>query len=106
MDKTQGNKYQDDDIIRNYYEGRNQPSYVRIHASLLFTFEGTYVLPKVSSRVIKKLIKSTIKVTYVNYLNYLFYAVRIEALTYEGTVRRLDYLFTGYLANVAGRICS
>jgi predicted PolB exonuclease-like 3'-5' exonuclease len=55
---------------------------------------------------IKKLIKSTIKVTYVNYLNYLFYAVRIEALTYEGTVRRLDYLFTGYLANVAGRICS
>ena len=37
MDKTQGNKYQDDDIIRNYYEGKNQPSYVRIH-TVIFLF--------------------------------------------------------------------
>ena len=61
---------------------KNQPSYVRIHASLLFTF----VLPKVSSRVYKKAYKKHYK-SYVRkqYLNYLFYAVRIEALTYEGT---------------------
>ena len=65
---------------------KNQPSYVRIHASLLFTFEGTFVLPKVSSRVYKKAYKKHYK-SYVRklYLNYLFYAVRIEALTYEGT---------------------
>ena len=71
MDKTQGNKYQDDDIIRNYYEGKNQPSYVRIHASLLFTFEGTYVLPKVSSRVYKKAYKKHYK-SYVRKLLKLF----------------------------------
>ena len=43
---------------------KNQPSYVRIHASLLFTF----VLPKVSSRVYKKAYKKHYKsYTYVNY---------------------------------------
>ena len=43
-------------------------------------------LPKVSSRVYKKAYKKHYK-SYVRklYLNYLFYAVRIEALTYEGT---------------------
>ena len=39
---------------------KNQPSYVRIHASLLFTFVPSYYRMKVSSRVYKKAYKKTL----------------------------------------------